>query len=232
MKRHATEGSPYSALPAYVEDANADVLGPKPKKKSVEKLLEQFLRKRLNKKRQGEGIADNLKFRIEQLEVYGKKRKRFQLTRGKRKTLTAREKRELKLFEIQPEQQRYDMYVPLHELWNDYIRDLLKLDKATERSNPTLEERLLRADYHGSIITVTRAKCPSLVGACGIVLQETKNTLKIIAKDDRVKTIPKQNTVFTIEIDGYVITIYGNNFRYKTTDRSSRRFRTRHTIDM
>jgi len=60
--------------------------------------------------------------------------------------------------------------------------------RATERSNPTLEERLLKADYHGSIITVTRAKCPSLVGASGIVLQETKNTLKIITKDDRLKS--------------------------------------------
>ncbi|KAK2183451.1 hypothetical protein NP493_312g07000 [Ridgeia piscesae] len=203
-----------------------------PKKKSVDRLIGQFLQKRLDKKRQNEGIAENLKFCVEPLEVSGKKRKKFQLTRAKRKTLTARERRELKLFEIPPEQQRYDMYTPLHELWDNYICDLLKLDKATERSNPTLEERLLKADYHGSIITVTRAKCPSLVGASGIVLQETKNTLKIITKDDRLKTIPKQNTVFTIDIAGHVITIYGNNFRYKTTDRSSRRFRTRHTIDM
>ncbi|KAI0223499.1 Ribonuclease P protein subunit p29 [Lamellibrachia satsuma] len=232
MKRHAAEGSPYSALPSYVEEANADVLGPKPKQKSVDKLLRQFLQNRVCEKRLSEGIADDLKFRVEKLEVCGKKRRKFQLTRAKRKTLTARERRQLKLFEIQPAQQRYDMYVPLHELWNDYIRDLLKFDKATEKSFPTLEERLLKADYHGCIITVTRAKCPSLVGACGIVLQETKNTLRIIAKDDRLKTIPKQNTVFTIKIDGYVVTIYGNNFRYKATDRSSRRFRTRHTIDM
>ena len=72
-------------------------------------------------------------------------------------------------------------YVTHHSVWCIVYR-------ATERSNPTLEERLLKADYHGSIITVTRAKCPSLVGACGIVLQETKNTLKIITKDDRLKS--------------------------------------------
>jgi len=61
----------------------------------------------LDKKRQNEGIAENLKFCVEPLEVSGKKRKKFQLTRAKRKTLTARERRELKLFEIPPEQQRY-----------------------------------------------------------------------------------------------------------------------------
>ena len=47
--------------------------------------------------------------------------------------------------------------------------------------------KLLKADYHGCMITVRKTKCPSLLGLSGIVLMETKNTFKIISKDNKVK---------------------------------------------
>ncbi|XP_032105085.1 ribonuclease P protein subunit p29 isoform X2 [Sapajus apella] len=42
----------------------------------------------------------------------------------KAKGLSARQRRELRLFDIKPEQQRYSLFLPLHELWKQYIRDL------------------------------------------------------------------------------------------------------------
>ena len=47
--------------------------------------------------------------------------------------------------------------------------------------------KLLKADYHGCMITVRKTKCPSLLGLSGIVLMETRNTFKIISKDDKLK---------------------------------------------
>lgn len=62
------------------------------------------------------------------------------------------------------------------------------------------ETRLLRADYHGAYITVTRSKCPSLIGISGIVIQETRNVFKIITRNDRLKSkyICKIYNTFTI----------------------------------
>ena len=43
------------------------------------------------------------------------------------KKLSSRQKREMKIYEIPKEQQVYKLYLPLHELWLDYMRDLLQL---------------------------------------------------------------------------------------------------------
>ena len=47
-----------------------------------------------------------------------------------------------------------------------------------------------------------------------------------------VSVIPKENTVFKVEIEGYAVTIYGNNFRYRASDRAGRKFKTKLTIDL
>lgn len=47
--------------------------------------------------------------------------------------------------------------------------------------------KVLKADYHGCYLTVSKSKCPSYVGTTGIVLMETKNIFKIITKDDKFK---------------------------------------------
>lgn len=43
------------------------------------------------------------------------------------KKLTARQKREMKIYEIPKEKQVYELYLPLHELWLSYMEDLLQL---------------------------------------------------------------------------------------------------------
>ncbi|XP_040489177.1 uncharacterized protein LOC103673825 isoform X3 [Ursus maritimus] len=54
---------------------------------------------------------------------YSTRRKRKE-KKKKSKGLSARQRRELRLFDIKPEQQRYSLFLPLHELWKQYIRDL------------------------------------------------------------------------------------------------------------
>lgn len=149
----------------------------------------------------------------------------------KSKGLSARQRREMRLFDIKPEQQRYSLFLPLHELWKQYIRDLcngLKPDTQPQM----IQAKLLKADLHGAIISVTKSKCPSYVGVTGILLQETKHVFKIITKEDHLKVIPKQNCVFTVEIDDFISYIYGSKFQLRASERSAKKFKAKGTIDL
>ncbi|XP_002762016.1 ribonuclease P protein subunit p29 isoform X1 [Callithrix jacchus] len=157
--------------------------------------------------------------------------KRKEKKKKKAKGLSARQRRELRLFDIKPEQQRYSLFLPLHELWKQYIRDLcngLKPDTQPQM----IQAKLLKADLHGAIISVTKSKCPSYVGITGILLQETKHIFKIITKEDCLKVIPKLNSVFTVEIDGFISYIYGSKFQLRSSERSAKKFKAKGTIDL
>ncbi|XP_047568471.1 ribonuclease P protein subunit p29-like isoform X2 [Lutra lutra] len=113
-------------------------------------------------------------------------RRKHKEKRKKSKGLSARQRRKLHLFDIKPEQQRYSLFLPLHELWKQYIRDLcggLKPDTQPHM----IQTKLLKADLQGALVSVTKSKCPSYVGVTGILLQETKHVLKILTKEDHLK---------------------------------------------
>ncbi|XP_071329024.1 ribonuclease P protein subunit p29 isoform X3 [Trachinotus anak] len=149
----------------------------------------------------------------------------------KAKGLNARQKRALKIFQIKPEHQRYELFLPLHELWRQYITDLCSGLKPT-CSPQFVQQKLLKADFHGAIITVVRSKCPSYVGTTGILVQEFKHVFKIITKEDRLKVIPKRSSVFSVEINGFVSHIYGSKFEQRASERSAKKFKVRGTIDL
>lgn len=46
---------------------------------------------------------------------------------------------------------------------------------------------LWRADYHGAYVKVSRSTCPSLVGIEGILVFETRNTVKLLGKDNETR---------------------------------------------
>uniref|UniRef100_A0A3Q3WQ80 Ribonuclease P protein subunit p29 n=1 Tax=Mola mola TaxID=94237 RepID=A0A3Q3WQ80_MOLML len=148
----------------------------------------------------------------------------------KAKGLNAQQKREMKIFQIKPEHQRL-LFLPLHELWRQYITDLCSGLKPTS-SPEFVQQKLLKADFHGAFITVIRSKCPSYVGTEGILVQEFKHVLKIITKEDKLKVIPKRNSVFAVEINGFVSYIYGSKFEQRASERSAKKFKVKGTIDL
>lgn len=142
-----------------------------------------------------------------------------------------------------------------------------------------------------------RSKCSSCVGKEGILLQETQNTLKLICRDNKIRSqcgffnccvfilfffilsfpfsslscitspfcpspstslhllhpptlhssfhglhlltnyishpaIPKANSVFAFGLDGFLFTLYGNHMRYRTGERSARKFKDKTTVDL
>jgi len=58
------------------------------------------------------------------------------------------------------------------------------LDQA---SLATAEARILKSDFHGSILSVKESKNPTLIGQKGIVIQETHGSFKIINEQDKIK---------------------------------------------
>ncbi|XP_015679345.1 ribonuclease P protein subunit p29 [Protobothrops mucrosquamatus] len=148
-----------------------------------------------------------------------------------RRGLSAKQRREMHLFEIPPEQQRYEIFIPLHELWKQYIRELCNGLKP-EAQPQMIQTKLLKADFHGALVTVTKSKCPSYVGITGIILQETKYVFKIVTKEDKLKVIPKRNNIFSVETDGFVSYIYGSRIQFRASERSAKKFKGQGTMDL
>ncbi|XP_063169023.1 ribonuclease P protein subunit p29 [Candoia aspera] len=196
--------------------------------KKVEAFVKAFLKRSMPQKSE-EDIEKHLNRKAVVLEHPHQRRTRQR--NKKRKGLSAKQRREMRLFEIPPEQQRYEIFIPLHELWKQYIRDLcngLKPDAQPQM----IQTKLLKADFHGALVTVTKSKCPSYVGITGIILQEMKHVFKIITKEDKLKVIPKRNNIFSIEIDGFVSYIYGSRIQFRASERSAKKFKGQGTMDL
>lgn len=102
--------------------------------------------------------------------------------RQKPKPLSAKEKRMLGVYDIPKEAQKYDLYLPLHRLWLEYMQEILGLREG-EQGYVTAQSagsKLASADYHGALLEVVRSKCVERVGCQGIVLKDTKFTFEVI----------------------------------------------------
>lgn len=144
-----------------------------------------------------------------------------------RKLMSTRQRKANQFDILSPEHESYELYVPLHELWKQYIGDLMS-GSSTERAH-----RFARCDWHGALLNVVKSCIPGIVGLRGIVLQETGHTFKIITEENKYCTLPKRNTVFAVVTDAsHVAIIYGNHIMYKSAERSSRKFKAKQTIDI
>jgi len=160
-------------------------------------------------------------------EAAGKKERQKRKRRGT-KRMTAREKRERRVYEVPADCHNYSLFIPLHELWLQYMEELFG-----QSSNSTVHaQKLVKADYHGAIMTVVRSKCHSYIGVTGIMIQETENVFKIITEQNKLKFIPKAASVFSFRVRDEVYTIYGNHIRYRASERAAKKFKSKPTIDL
>ncbi|KDR72179.1 hypothetical protein GALMADRAFT_213246 [Galerina marginata CBS 339.88] len=112
-------------------------------------------------------------------------------------------------------QAKFDLFLPLHNLWMGYMSELLSLPAKPAKIPPPelaqkampnssgMHPKLLKADYHGSIMTVSQSKNPCLVGVSGIVIHETENAFKVVTRQNKLKLLPKQNSIFTFAVPLY-----------------------------
>ncbi|KAJ2784005.1 RNase P/RNase MRP complex subunit [Coemansia javaensis] len=154
-----------------------------------------------------------------------------------RRRITAKERRQLRIHEIPEAARRHELFLPLHELWTKYIEALLGPDTEAQLRDPKQRQqllgRLVKADLHGARVSVVRARCPNFVGISGILAQETKNTFKIITRDDRLAVVPKAHCVFALDLPpASQCLIYGDQFTYRASERATKKFKSRPTVDL
>ncbi|TCD69719.1 hypothetical protein EIP91_006486 [Steccherinum ochraceum] len=109
---------------------------------------------------------------------------------------------------------KFKSFLPLHQLWLDYMSELLglsnappslpgKVDDSAMPSTATMHAKLVKADLHGAFITVKQSKNPCLVGLSGVVIHETENAFKIVTRADKMRLIPKPNSIFVLKVPLY-----------------------------
>ncbi|KAJ2861318.1 RNase P/RNase MRP complex subunit [Coemansia aciculifera] len=144
-----------------------------------------------------------------------------------RKTITAKERRVLGIYDIPKESQKYSLFQPLHQLWTQYINGVVG-----DKSGEQMLGRVIRADMHGAKLGVTKAKCPNYVGVSGIVAQETKNVFRVITQDNRLVVVPKAHCVFALELPKEKCLIYGDQFVFRASERAVKKFKPKPSIDL
>jgi len=120
----------------------------------------------------------------------------------KPKPLSAKKKRSLCIYDIPKEQRKYQIYLPLHDMWCEYVREILGMSTQTDIdgkfkahvSPTTAGPMLASADFHGAMIEVVRSRCVSRVGLKGIVLKDTKYTFELITEQNELKSM-KENVL-------------------------------------
>lgn len=112
---------------------------------------------------------------------------------------------------------RYEALLPLHLLHTHYLLQLLSLPPLPSPqpsplpllpagvSPESIQAKLVKADFTGIILTITASRQPSLIGKSGIVIDETASTFRLVTKEDKVKVIPKDGTMFRISFPAYSI---------------------------
>lgn len=171
--------------------------------------------------------------------VLAKKRSKVQKrrkTKKKVKSLTRQEKKSLGFYTIARDSVKYNDILPMNEVWQKYISKVLELDKpipdCTNKAWESFTTSLYKADFHGSELSVIRSKCPSYVGKNGICIMDTKNTFKLVSRDNVVTTIPKKESVFEIYLNKYKITLFGKHLCVRPAERSTKRIKGRLLPDL
>jgi len=144
---------------------------------------------------------------------------------------SAKAQRQRQLFKLDKSSQTFASYAPLHDLWKRYFLELLP--ERVDYRNVNLQNSLAKADYHGAVVRVLKSRCPSYVGAQGMLLQETRNVLKLVTTDNKLKLIPKAHSMFGILLPpdwSSMLTLHGNQITMRSSERSAKKFKSKNTL--
>lgn len=223
----------YSQLPRYIQNSQvAKNERPPPVSETTRKFVPNFVMGSIESTSKDPAkiytakVKDKVMLLDNPLKSSEEKKKRT-ILKKKVKTMSAKEKRQTRIYEIPKECHKYELFVPLHELWLQYIEELYG------KSSPNIfGQKLLKADFHGAILTVSKSKCASYIGVTGIAIQETENMFKLITRDNDMKCIPKGHSIFTFRLRDHMFTLYGDQFRYRSAIRATKKFKNKPSIDL
>ncbi|XP_014305027.1 ribonuclease P protein subunit p29 [Myotis lucifugus] len=189
---------------------------------------------------------DQLQRKAVVLEYFTRRRGKEQRRRAR--GLSARQRRALRLFDIKPQQQRYDLFLPLHELWKQYIRDLCN-GLRPDTQPQAIQAKLLKADLHGAIVSAPTAALEGDVSDLAVQGDPPARSPGSSFLEPRGQdcsrgacagpplglcsaVIPKLGCVFSVETDGFVSYIHGSKFQLRSSERSAKKFKAKGTMDL
>ncbi len=131
---------------------------------------------------------------------------------------------------LKKEKMNYNDLLVLNKMWQEYITELMNNSKNTE----IILGKILKADLHGAILTVVNSTNKNNIGINGINLFESKRTFNILTEKNEIKIILKQGNIFeiTLHYNNCKILINGDNFIYKSAERTKIKFKTKYNFNM
>lgn len=193
------------------------------------KILDKFLSENLKpeKLKEKQVLCEKLKYRRHQLEVATKELKDELKERKKqskkRNALTSKMKKSLNLYKLDTTQLKsYEKFLSMNKLWTQYITKTFLTENIDNLNEMSVLNLLKHADYHGAIIQVIKSKCKTLIGLKGIVLQDKRNVFIILTEKNQLKTIPKVDNLFQIEVHQVKFTLIGSNMCVKPELRTTK----------
>ena len=115
---------------------------------------------------------------------------------------------------------------------------------------------MLKADFHGAVITVVRSTIPTTIGIRGILLQETYRSFKIITEANKLVSassfslhvsflssllfmrldflaaLSKAHSIFSFAFGSVVVRLYGDQLIMRAAERTVKKFKQRNSIEL
>ncbi|CAL9153794.1 unnamed protein product [Musa hybrid cultivar] len=133
-----------------------------------------------------------------------------------KKHMSRRQHRKCGSFNLPNEYHNFDLFKPMHEMWKEYIVELLK-----EVGKKQLAECLLMADLHGAHLLVVECKTAAFKGINGIMIRETAETFGIMTQDNCFRVVPKMGSIFIFQADCWKITLHGDKLSKRPLNRKN-----------
>lgn len=106
------------------------------------------------------------------------------------------------------------------------------LASCIDQKEDIILSKFTKADYHGAIMTIHHSKCSSLIGITGIVLHESAHMFSLVCTDNKARSIPKKETIFTISWKKMIFRIYGNHLIMAPSERATKKLKSKNTIEL
>ncbi|CAD6198860.1 unnamed protein product [Caenorhabditis auriculariae] len=136
--------------------------------------------------------------------------KSFKHKRNPRRQKKLNENR-TKLTEEDKKNMKFADFVGLNTTWQKYYRQQLGNNFNAKKH----DKRILKADYHGAVLTVWGAENPTQIGISGIVVLETRYTFQLVTIQDRFVVIPKKGTTFRFILGDRLFTLFADGMRQR-----------------
>jgi RNase P/RNase MRP subunit p29 len=204
-----------------------------------DRFVDEFLSKYLGneKLREKNSLREKIKHKRQQIELASKHIRKDRQAKAKQEekkknknALSCKLKKKLGLFKLDKNEKiDYEKYESIHTLWQSYLNSCLisllpdNPNKPANLNEENVLNVLKQIDYHGCKLKVVRSSNSKYqIGITGIVLQDKRNAFFLLTKENEIKIIPKQGSLFEFEIFDFKFTLVGSNMCYRPEIRTTK----------